>query len=672
MKNFSFRTKMLVLILPITVAGLLAMTFISFKYFQSVLEKEIKAGTEQNVAESSANINAWLEARLLEVQTTSRTPTARNIGNDPNAANKMNEYRLKLMNEKFPDVYNSVSWGYFDNSGTLSGQAATGPSINNVKSRAWYTEAMTGNKSSFISPPIISQWTGKMIVNCISLIKNDVDENIGMVLAAIDVQAVSDKVAAMNFGEKGFGMLIAQDGTFIVHPNSEYIMKQKITEVDDVQIRELGKFMLSGEAGIYNLKEKSENKIVFYQPIPIAGWSVAAVVDEAELLAPAKRILWTMITISLIIIAFLVAMIVFFANYLVVPLRIMMESVDEMAAGDFQDKPRRMFSNDEFGRLGVSLARMRKNVCQLMKKVSVSSEHLASSSEELAATAEQSSQASNQVAGSIAAVTGGMSEQLAAVNKTIGVVENMSAGIEEMAATANLVADKSAQAAMTAQEGGKSVEQAVSQMSQIEKTTTVSAQVVAMLGERSKEIGQIIDTISGIAGQTNLLALNAAIEAARAGEQGKGFAVVAEEVRKLAEQSQEAAKQIAVLIGEIQNDTDKAVVAMSEGSEQVKIGSEVVRATGQAFGKISEIVMDVSGEAKGISNAIEEMAADSRHIVTAIQEIDKLSKRASDEAQTVSAATEQQAASMQEVRFASQNLSEMADELQQEIKKFQI
>ena len=96
-------------------------------------------------------------------------------------------------------------------------------------------------------------------------------------------------------------------------------------------------------------------------------------------------------------------------------------------------------------------------------------------------------------------------------------------------------------------------------MANIEKTVANSVAVVTKLGERSKEIGQIVENISGIAGQTNLLALNAAIEAARAGEQGRSFAVVAEEVRKLAEQSQEAAKQIANLIGEIQGDTDKAL-----------------------------------------------------------------------------------------------------------------
>ena len=209
-------------------------------------------------------------------------------------------------------------------------------------------------------------------------------------------------------------------------------------------------------------------------------------------------------------------------------------------------------------------------------------------------------------------------------------------------------------------------------MTYIEQTVNNSAQVVAKLGERSKEIGQIVDTISGIAGQTNLLALNAAIEAARAGEQGRGFAVVAEEVRKLAEQSQDAAKKIATLISEIQGDTDKAVLAMSEGTREVKIGTEVVTAAGYAFEEIEVMVTEVSNQVKEISAAVQQMASSSQQIVSSVKEIDELSKNAAGEAQTVSAATEEQSASMEEIASSSQSLAKMAQDLQEAVSKFRV
>lgn len=671
-KNQSFRTKMLMFVLPITIIGLLTITFVSYYFFKSTLEKELVTGTEQNVAEISLNINGWLEERLLETEITAVSPTYKNIVNDQDSANKLNEYRLKLMNEKFPGTYDSVSWGFFDGSGRLSGMTASGPKIFENKTKTWYIDTMTGQKTSFLAPPVVSQATGKTIFNCISLIKNDANQNIGMVLAAVYVQAIEDKVQAMKFGDKGFGMLIAADGVFVVHPNQEYVMKKKISEVEDAEFQNLGKVMLESKSGVYRYKQQNENKIAFYQKIPLAGWSIAAVVDEAELFAPAKKILWTMMAISFVILLVLSLVIIFAATNLVAPLKIMMIAVDEMASGDFREKSRRFVSKDEFGRLGDSLASMRNHMRNLMKQVSESAEQLAASSEELTATAEQSAMASNQVADSISEVASGMTQQLIAVNETTNVVETMSASIEEVTANASIAAGKSAQAATTAQGGGKSVEQAINQMTQIQQATRTSAQVVTTLGERSKEIGQIVSTISGIAGQTNLLALNAAIEAARAGEQGRGFAVVAEEVRKLAEQSQDAAKQIATLINEIQTDTGKAVIAMNEGSRQVEIGTEVVSATGQAFKQISQMVMEVSAQVNGISIAIQQMANDSEHIVSSVRKIDGLSQKASDETQTVSASTEEQAASIQEIASASQSLAKMADGLQQAIRKFQI
>ncbi|GMB01833.1 methyl-accepting chemotaxis protein [Pelosinus sp. IPA-1] len=354
------------------------------------------------------------------------------------------------------------------------------------------------------------------------------------------------------------------------------------------------------------------------------------------------------------------------------PLHAMVSFCGGLSAGDFRDKPRTFVRKDEFGQLADSLVDMKNNLRILMKDINSSAEHLAAASEELTASADQSAQAANQVADSITEVATGAEQQLEVANNTSNVVQQMSESIQQIAANANEVASQTAQAADKAKEGNKSVNKAVTQMANIEETVTSSAQVVAQLGERSKEIGQIVDTISGIAGQTNLLALNAAIEAARAGEHGRGFAVVAEEVRKLAEQSQEAAKQIATLISEIQGDTDKAVVAMNNGTREVKLGAEVVNASGVAFQEIVVMISNGSSQTKEISAAIEQIATGSQQIVESVKQINQLSKNASAEAQTVSAATEEQSASMEEIASSSQALSKLAMDLQESVSKFRV
>jgi methyl-accepting chemotaxis protein len=356
------------------------------------------------------------------------------------------------------------------------------------------------------------------------------------------------------------------------------------------------------------------------------------------------------------------------------PLRHTQEAVAEMATGNLAVSVMAGVAGrkDEIGSLATAFNHMNANFKKLITQVAQSTEQIAASSEQFTANADQSAQAANQVATSIVSVASGAEQQLAAAGNTSMLVGNMSAEIEKIAANAGQVSDQSAKAAGKANDGRKSVEQAVSQMSQIEQTVNTSADVVARLGERSKEIGQIIDTIAGIAGQTNLLALNAAIEAARAGEQGRGFAVVAEEVRKLAEQSQEAAKQIGTLITEIKDETDKAVAAMNEGTREVKTGAAAVNAAGQTFSEIAAMVTEVSAQVREISQAIEQMSGVSQNIVTAVQKIDTLSKNAATEAETVSAATEEQSASMQEIASSSQALAKMAQEMQGTIRQFRI
>lgn len=343
----------------------------------------------------------------------------------------------------------------------------------------------------------------------------------------------------------------------------------------------------------------------------------------------------------------------------------------EIASGNFT-KDVQVMGRDEIGEMGKAINAVNQNMRSLIGQVAEAADHVASSSEQITASSEQSAQASNQIAGSITQMANGTQKQLDAAGETSAVVQQMSVGIRQVSVGANSMADVSERTANSAQQGLKAVDDLVKQMSNIENTVITSAGNVAKLGERSQQIGQIVDTISGIAGQTNLLALNAAIEAARAGEMGRGFAVVAEEVRKLAEQSQEAAKQIADLISVIQTDTDQAVDAMNNGTREVKRGTEVVNAAGQSFNQIAGLVNEVSTQVNEISAAINQMAGGSDHIVKAVQEIEYSSREAAGEAQTVSAATEEQSAALEEMAASSQSLAQMAEELQNAVRKFKV
>ena len=378
----------------------------------------------------------------------------------------------------------------------------------------------------------------------------------------------------------------------------------------------------------------------------------------------------TMIGITLLAFILAGALGMMLARAISAPLNKMLTEVNEIAAGDLKDRPLAVRSRNEIGQLAEAIAKMRGELRRLVVKISDSSGQVAASAEELTATSEQSAQAANQVATAITDIASGAENQVRSVGNATVVIKTMSASIEEVAASTNSVTDAADKTAGTATQGLSAIGKATDQIALIEKTVVGSAEVVAKLGERSKDIGQIVETISAIAGQTNLLALNAAIEAARAGEAGRGFAVVAEEVRKLAEQSETAAKQIAALVEETQQDTQTAVDAMKEGTREVKAGTEMMNNAGQAFKEIAASIDLVSSRVKEISAAIGHMASSSQEVVAAVQDIEKVTKEAAEKTQTISAATEQQSASMEEIASSSTGMAKLAEELQHAIRQF--
>ena len=393
--------------------------------------------------------------------------------------------------------------------------------------------------------------------------------------------------------------------------------------------------------------------------------------DIAKADAQASKMLITIAGILLVGLLIGIVSAILIVRPILASLRQGVEYAESMAQGIF-NKQLIVQSTDEIGMLLQSLSSASVNLRSLIKQVASSAESVAASSEELTAGAEQSALAANQVATTIEEVAHGAELQTRSVHATAVIVDQMSVTIGQVATNAKAATSVAEKTASAAKQGDEAIDAATNQMVSIERSVSSSAQVVAKLGERSTEIGQIVDTISGIAGQTNLLALNAAIEAARAGEQGRGFAVVAEEVRKLAEQSQEAAKQIASLISEIQIETGNAVSAMDSGTREVKVGAEVVNHAGVAFKEIVSLVSEVSAQISGISASIQQMSAGSQQIVASVRDIDRISKDAAGQTQTVSAATEEQSASMEEIAASSQALARMAEELQAATRKFSI
>ena len=326
--------------------------------------------------------------------------------------------------------------------------------------------------------------------------------------------------------------------------------------------------------------------------------------------------------------------------------------------------------SDEFGHIAASFNHMFDEFRDMTKEFQASADIVDQSAIQLTETAEQSAEATQSIAQSITEVAGSTQEQMDYVTKTKEEVDAFSEGVDKSLATMNTICRHVEVTTQMTQEGGKLVQATVEQMHSIADTVEHSSAVIEKLGERSKEIGAIIDTISGIAEQTNLLALNAAIEAARAGEHGRGFSVVAEEVRKLAEESQGAATKISDLIAAIQKETGAAVSAMETGRAEAEKGRANVQSTGEGFKAIMERIEGIHSDTQLIMGTIQDIDESGKKIVGYTDNIHGSSQKIYSSTETVSAAAEEQSAGMEEIAASSRQLAEQAQKLKDALSKF--
>ena len=534
--------------------------------------------------------------------------------------------------------------------------------------RAWYVKAHDAGKLAY-SDPYVSKTTGDTVCAAGVPYKRQGASG-GVVGVMFKIDTLSQQTKDIKFDGQGKGMILNPASGLIIASADEKENLKPVT--DNPVLKEHVAEMAQKKEGYFTANVGGQDLVVAYETMDATGWITALSVPADFVFAELTKLKMIYGVLTVVGVVLIVVALLFFANAIVAQIKGLVGHMGEMSNGNLRLDPLPVNSSDEFGQMSGQFNTMMKNIRGLITQMTHTAEQVAASSEELTASSQQAAEAATHVAQTVVEVAGGMEKQLASVDQAKQNIDAAFIDINNMTEKAATVTENTEQMAGAADHGAELMQNAMEKMNGIEHSVANSAEVVKKLGENSKQIGQIVESISAIADQTNLLALNAAIEAARAGEAGRGFSVVAEEVRKLAEQSQLSAEEIKQRISVIQGDTEEAVVAMEAGTNEVALGTQAIREVGEQFQDITARVASIKSEMAEINHEVQTVSKGMQGVVEAMDVIDEVSRSTSEETQTISAAAEEQSASSQEIASASHSLADLATELQDATGKFKV
>lgn len=531
--------------------------------------------------------------------------------------------------------------------------------------REYFKEAIQGKV--YFSDAYISATTNTLCVTVASPILDDSGKVVGVTASDVTLEYLWSIADATKVGESGYIDIVDNKGTILAHPD-----KNKIHAKENFKKYPYISDAMRGVSGsVEAVSSLGGDSLITYAPVEKFNWVVVTYepIDEVY----ASIIQNSVVMIVILGIAVCVSIFVAFrvAKGIVDPVHALIDAAHKISTGDLTNTIH-VKGAKEINQLAEAFNLMVRQLRSLIMKTTEASETVSAASEQLASSVDSVGKSAREVMDAMHKVADASNDKVRLSKQSEEIIGEVSGYIDSAAAAAQEAQAVSDASKMVAQAGSAQSDDAIIKITNVQKDVNNSAQAISFLSEKSKQIGQIVDTISQIAGQTNLLALNAAVEAARAGEHGKGFAVVAEEVGKLAEQSDIAAGEITKIVTAIREETNKAASMMSSGCKEVEEGVASVRNTVTSLNDIHQSITNVNEQINRILALSIQQKEGGKTMESAVREISDFLHSNAEGARQVAVTTEEQNTAVQEVRAAAADLAKMAMELRTEISKFSV
>lgn len=613
------------------------------------------------VSTATYQLDGWLQGNEKLVETLGL------VFQEAVPASNLNADYLSIMYkgtnpENLEDIFYGNENGQFMNGSGFEHAAGYDP-----RERSWYKEAVQADKLIF-TDPYLDNKSKQFTVSIAMPVKTKSGALQGVVASDILLSKLTDTVNQIDLDGLGYTFMLDKKGVILAHPDADIV---STSAADNGQLAPLLADMQSNPSGQKSFQYNGENLLLYFKQIPSTGWIVGSIISEKLAYAEFYELRNQYILIIAITLLAVLTIAYWVATRFIKPLKRLQLMSGQMSLGDFTDRVDTK-GKDEFAELGVAFNTMSDHLSILLQKVKSSADQVHDISKDM----ENHTGNTQRIAEQIFIATDELAQ--GSSNQAESVYEG-SNRLSAMSQTMNGINDSLEQSVMMMEEvteamsaGLQSVDAQVGLAEDNRNSIDRVGEAIGLLADKSRKIESIASMIHDISAQTNLLALNASIEAARAGVHGNGFAVVATEVRKLAEQSSQSVDDIIVLLDEIQAASEQSVNEVTSAEKAIQQQVTSVHEMRNVFARIKQSIDGIDVQVRHVSTATAELDNNAGKISEVISSVAAMSEQSAASTEEVASSTQEQFNYITTISERSKELTQHANTLFDEIKKFKI
>lgn len=659
LNKMKLKVKLNSIIMMITLISVIVLGGLSYMKAQSILTSEIEEITESLVYELSENISHDMKTYRIPATIMSKSSNVITAYNHQGNSGLLQE--LANFIEEFPKVSNAYIG--FEDKGFHIYPEVELPADYDPTSRPWYQGVLETGEAVWTDPYQTATGDGLVLTFAVPVFdENNTSKIIGVMALDIDITTLGEDMNNMTILDSGYPVVVDASGNTMTHKTAELIGKP-------IPVPEITEALESESEGVIDYTFKGSKKLALFTTAEETGWRILVTLDKDVIKSKAEPILIQILWVALFALVMTLVLGSVFASRIVKPINELKSIMFKVRSGDFSDRAK-IKTQDEVGEMATAFNDMLDNVTSLITESKEASVMVSESASALEMNSEKSKVSFEEIATTVNEIAEGASAQAQDAESGAMITSELNEEIEVLLSYIKDMKDHASEVKAQNETSNETVHVLSDRTVQNTEATNKIGDSIDILKSKSYTIGDIVDTISMIAGQTNLLALNASIEAARAGEHGRGFAVVAEEIRKLAEESDNAAKEIQSNIEAIQSQTNETSELMSTVHESGVLQAEAVSEVQNSFELIFDKVEKIITVINDATNKVSDISEKKEVMLESIENISSVSEETAAGAEEVTASMELQYTTVDEVSKSSAQLTELSVKLSTLLENF--